>query len=94
MNPLFEHPSPSTRVSMRIQFLVEIMSSPAYGSSKVGGTLLSEWLPAGRASKTLFTGLFRPVAAVEQRVTEESARLFPAEGQVQHVLQLTSLSWS
>ncbi|CAM9783560.1 unnamed protein product, partial [Ectocarpus fasciculatus] len=63
------------------QFLVEFMSSPAFGSSKVGGTLISEWLRAGRASQTLFPGLFRPVAAVRQRIADESARLFPVEGQ-------------
>lgn len=80
--PLTGGPCPSAHAPLTNKFLVEIMSSPAYGSSKVGGTLISEWLQAGSASKTLFAGLFRPVATIERRVAEESRRLFPAEGQV------------
>ncbi|CAN0110188.1 unnamed protein product [Pylaiella littoralis] len=64
------------------QFLVEVVSSPAYGSSKVGGILISEWLASGRASQTLYPGLFRPVVAVRHKVADESAKLFPAEGPI------------
>ncbi|CAN0315750.1 unnamed protein product [Pylaiella littoralis] len=58
------------------QYLVDLLSSPAYGSSKVGNTPISEWLSSGRAAQTLFAGLFRPVATVRQRLADESARLY------------------
>ncbi|CAM9919835.1 unnamed protein product [Pylaiella littoralis] len=67
------------------QYFVELVSSPAYGSSKVGSIPLSEWLTAGRTTETLFAGLFRPVDAVRHLFDDYHGRL-PATHRSAHTI--------
>lgn len=61
---------------------MEVAVSAAYGTSRVGGAPLSEWLQAGNITTTLFAGLFRPVASLRQQIEEVSTQLYPSNGQV------------
>lgn len=67
---------------MATKYLVEVVSSTAYGNAKVGNIPLSEWLPVGTASQTLFAGLFRPIAPVRQSIEEAARKLYPGAGKV------------
>jgi len=55
-------PCPSAPCALQNKFLVEIMLSPAYGSSKVGGTLISDWLQCKLAAlpRRCLPGSFDP----------------------------------
>lgn len=59
---------------------MELLSSPAYGNATVGGVKLSEWLSGGMAVDTLFSGLFRPLPVVRQRVELASEYVYPGTG--------------
>lgn len=58
------------------QYLVELLSSPSYGNATVGGVKLSEWLSDGMTVDTLFSGLFRPVPVVRQRLELISGQVY------------------
>lgn len=74
-------PSPTCRVAAT-KFVEELVSSPGCGNSNIWGTRLSQRLAAGKASQTLFDGLFRPVATVHKRIAKEIARLHLRHGMV------------
>lgn len=58
----------------------------------VGGIPLSEWLAPGRATHTLFPGLFRPVDAVRQRIADESSQLLPKDELVSGITADTTVA--